>query len=904
MQNMKIGYLPLIRRNNGQPEQLLRVRIPQGDGEAWKSLTAQILDAGTSQNVVLPLFGTENGQWVYRGWVPVADVTAEKQVQAMVRLPDGKIVTEECTCGKTNWQEICFTPITHHDLGYTHNIDDLLKVYCGYYDSILDFCDATAGYPEDARYRYTVEQFWSLEYYLHHTTEENVRRLKEYVRQGRIEITATYVNLIDGGVNAEELRQLIQPAVKFAEECGTVVKSAAQVDMPGLSSAVIRTLCDAGIPYFFAGFPQYFGWADMGMLPADGSVPVMRRSHWAEKEICPWGHPFACHWKADHQRDDSLFAWYQFGYGWFCSDRKFSDTSDSVEEIEEKLPELLEELTQRGYPYPFMRYIDKGSDNQKPEIWICDIVKRWNEIYLSPKLTIATNTMFFEKLEKVYDQYPPLNLCGDMPHTDYTILALSEASANTMNARSRNRLAANDRLYHAALQENQLKQNENWDERYRHAWRDVLLWDEHCYGMAGVTGSRFQYNRGLKIQYALRAAMKSNALHDELYWQLAENMAEAEDMITLQNTADCVVPGVLHVFDDELARYAALEDLETGRLYSVQSTMTNQRLLPYPEYDDQFTVSRSARGLGEAIVVTDSLPPCGRKTYRGIRKEDDITVLSKDTDTEFVMESPFYRIRVRKTDGRVISIWDVERKVELLDDHCTTGFSNVILREFSEKQDHIPKMMSAERRLTGPVAESILIRSTDPCLPAVTTEILLYKTIRRIDVSLRMTLVPCPASAIWIAFPFAAEKPVFLYGTPNGAVDLTDNRDIVPGTNTNQITFHGWCGLREDNEQILMASPEASVISFGDIYPMSVSHAHHYVTEPGYGEPYTDLQNVKNGHLYTLLTYNNARTNFSPSQSGEVIYRFSFTSGTKEDPSAFTEQVLHTPEVFYGRKTV
>ena len=498
MRDIKISCLPLIRRNEGQPEQLLRVQIPQRDGEICKELTAQILDTGISLNIGLSLFSMGDGQWVYRGWVPVADVTAEKQVQVTVCLPDGETVTEECTCGKINWHEICFTPITHHDLGYTHTIDDLLEVYCGYYDRILDFCDATADYPEDARYRYTVEQFWSLEYYLNHTTEENIHRMKEYIRQGRIEITATYVNLIDSGVNAEELRQLILPSIKFAEECGTTVKSAAQVDMPGLSSAVIRTLCDAGISYFFAGFPQYFGWADMGMLPADGSVPVMHRSHWAEQEICPWGHPFACYWKADHQRQDSLFTWYQFGYGWFCSDRKFSDTNDSLEEIEEKLPELLEELTQRGYPYPFMRYIDKGTDNQQPEIWLCDIVKRWNETYLSPKLTIATNTMFFEKLEKVYGQYPQINLCGEMPHTDYTILALSEAVHNTMNSRSRHLLAEANRLYYAALQNGQIKQDKLWDERLRLAWRDVMLFDEHCFGMARVTGELFRYNRGLK----------------------------------------------------------------------------------------------------------------------------------------------------------------------------------------------------------------------------------------------------------------------------------------------------------------------------------------------------------------------------------------------------------------------
>lgn len=76
---------------------------------------------------------------------------------------------------------VYFIPITHHDLGYTENIEALLSSYCRYYDSILDFCDMTDGYPEEAKYRYTVEEFWSLDTYLSRTTEENRTRMKKRI---------------------------------------------------------------------------------------------------------------------------------------------------------------------------------------------------------------------------------------------------------------------------------------------------------------------------------------------------------------------------------------------------------------------------------------------------------------------------------------------------------------------------------------------------------------------------------------------------------------------------------------------------------------------------------------------------------------------------------------------------
>ena len=102
-------------------------------------------------------------------------------------------------------QTVYFIPITHHDLGYTHTIDDLLAAYVSYYDNILDFCDKIVDYPEEAKYRYTVEAFWSLDHYLTHTSEKNRQRMYHYIQEGRIELPALYANIIlKKGVVSEE----------------------------------------------------------------------------------------------------------------------------------------------------------------------------------------------------------------------------------------------------------------------------------------------------------------------------------------------------------------------------------------------------------------------------------------------------------------------------------------------------------------------------------------------------------------------------------------------------------------------------------------------------------------------------------------------------------------------------
>ena len=117
----------------------------------------------------------------------------------------------------TDPRTVYFIPITHHDLGYTHTIDDLLAAYCSYYDLVLDFCDKTADYPEEAKYRYTVEAFWSLDHYLTHTNEQNRRRMYRYIQEGRIELPALYANIIDEICSEEQLARVMYPSFALAK---------------------------------------------------------------------------------------------------------------------------------------------------------------------------------------------------------------------------------------------------------------------------------------------------------------------------------------------------------------------------------------------------------------------------------------------------------------------------------------------------------------------------------------------------------------------------------------------------------------------------------------------------------------------------------------------------------------
>ncbi len=61
-------------------------------------------------------------------------------------------------------------------------------------------------------------------------------------------------------------------------------------------------------------------------------------------------------------------------------------------------------MQKAGTPFSVMRYIHNGVDNCPPSDSISLIVREWNRRWAYPRLYVATNSMFFEELEKQCDE--------------------------------------------------------------------------------------------------------------------------------------------------------------------------------------------------------------------------------------------------------------------------------------------------------------------------------------------------------------------------------------------------------------------------------------------------------------------------------------------------------------------
>ena len=92
-----------------------------------------------------------------------------------------------------NWK-VNFVQHTHTDIGYTRPQHEILSEHMRFIDYALDYCDQTDDYPEDAKFRFTLETSWSVSEYLRTRPKEQVERLKRRIKEGRIEATAMYFN--------------------------------------------------------------------------------------------------------------------------------------------------------------------------------------------------------------------------------------------------------------------------------------------------------------------------------------------------------------------------------------------------------------------------------------------------------------------------------------------------------------------------------------------------------------------------------------------------------------------------------------------------------------------------------------------------------------------------------------
>ncbi len=887
-------------QENDKLKQVVELTI-ENEGEAAEaSLSVRI----GSETCDICLGKIDPGEKVYRVHIP--DIRQPQKVRFTLRV--GEEVQDETSIDWTperHWL-IYVVQGSHHDLGYTDLPQNVLEEHNEFMDSVLRFCDETDDFPEGSKFKYKIEQSWSVLDYIRNRPKAVVDKLINLIKEGRIEVTALFGNEITALCGHEELIRLLYPSFRLKRKYGIPIKTAEIDDVPGLTWGLATVLAESGIKYFAPRLP---GWS----------------------EVKPLGEgPKTYYWLGP---DGSKVLFWHAERTWMVQDY------DSTYEL---LPKSLAAFQEKAYPFDAVSFVVQGGhrDNAPPTVKYSYVAREWNSKWAYPKMIIATNADFFEYLGKKCKGETKI-IRGELTDTDNGVGPTSTAFHTAVNRVAHDSLLSAEKFCTVAATITDYPYPYKYlNEAYDH----TLLYDEHTWGMSGCSGPAQYEHCGEKGLHALKAsALAQDALSkslnkivdqinlpkegyhiivfNPLSWKRTDivnaylmdpNPCGRPMYLSERHKPPILVSGTALGRDIIYPPLSLIEkpfdlvDEETGQKVPYQIVEVSSPQDPTPMAAHRYAMdgrptkevlsNQDPRHKKAIVFMAEDAPPMGYKTYRIVpsKKETKFTTSLVVTDT--TLENRFYKITVDPKTGVVKSIFDKELGKELVDEKAPHGFNQFISRSLPTAEEHLPKESIVQKGKTGPVLGSIIIKGDGVGCPQRTQEITIYDKIKRIDLGNRLLKDSTPFLEIYFAYPFKIDNPKIKFEATDSVITPLD--DQLPGSCTDYYIVQHWADVSDGSFGVTFSSVESHLLEFGGLWIPSVSTIHRGVTPPGHGHEFLKPGDLKKGHIYSYVMDNTYQTNFNPTQVGDVLFRYSVTTHRgdwKEGRARDFGWGIHTP---------
>jgi alpha-mannosidase len=786
---------------------------------------------------------------------------------------------------RKHW-EIHLIPIAHHDYGYTDPVEDILYFYEDLYARVADYCEATADYPEEARFHYTCEGSWSLRHFLNVADDATIDKLAKYVAEGRVEIPALLGNQTSGMCSHEELVRLAYPSRQIQDRLGGEVCVGSITDIPGLSWTLPTILNGVGVKYFFAGLPHYF-------------TDPSSHTSWDESRIVrETGVSDAFWWEGPD--GSKVLVSYEGGYGGFGS-------PESVDDVMKTLPPRLDQMDAKGNPFSVFRAPAYGCGDNTPTSTIgCELAKEWNATYAFPKIRMSTNTKFFKALEPQCEDLRTFR--GELPHTDYAVGAVSTAKETSLNRVTHDYLPAIERFATIASVDNAdlltpgsghfhntrimpldipaMGQSRRIDD----AWYDMMMFDEHTWGMWCPVGSIQDFNWHDKARHAYRAASTTTIMGRRALNSIAQGVAREEgthvvvfNSLTTERSDVVRVTGLetdnmWMVNADKLpSKLFELVDMTTGKSVPYQIIELDSPQSPHPHTAGRYSMGTSQDNLKhEMVFLAEDVPPVGYKAFRIVKTDAAPSFDSPVSVTDTTVENEFFKVSVDAKTGLIESIFDKQLSRELTDADADHAANQLVVKH--GKTAKIKTGTKGKIRIgqAGPIMASLIVTSQAPGCPQITQEIALFAGVKRVDFNNRVLKDSTPILELYFAFPLKVDSPQFAFEGPGSVMKPFENQ--FPGSNTNYYSVQHWADVSDGEMGITLTPIDSHLVEFGGIHPFHVSPAHRNIEPKDFKQGYVDQEAVTASHIYSFVLASNFCTNFQPSQQGDLLFRYSLTT--------------------------
>ncbi len=761
---------------------------------------------------------------------------------------------------------IYLTSHTHTDIGYTDHQDTVFRQHLDFIDRAIELGEATADYPEEARYKWTCEVTAFVERYFQQRPAAQVDRFLELHRRGQMAVAGMQYHWTPMLSTGAMLRSLL-PVRRLRDDYGINITAAMQCDVNGVS----------------------WLWADL--LPTIG-IDTLTMSINMHRGARPQPDLKAFWWRGPGGGRLLSFNGPHYLYGIFrygLSDMSY---------VDELLPPQLAKLEARDdYPYDFLyAQITHPArvDNGPPLPHMADFVRDWNAEDRQPRLIFTTIDGFAEMLHEDYGESLD-GWRGDW--TDWWADGVGSSIYETsLNRQTEELLPLLDYL---------ATQVEGVDlDLIEEAWHLVSLYDEHTWG--GFASIRRPHSPFTRANYNRKASFAYGG-----YGLTHELIAEAGRKLARDITSRTPEGDAWRRWGQYISADPA--EAPDNYHYLALNPCGWERHIRYPIPPDMG--GAAPYGVLEQFLIGNYRedPPLIADTPSDLMIDVTLPAFSyavvppKSIDSaspaaigEGGIENRWYRLRLDPISGGLLSWYDKELGRELVNQDDLWRFAQYIYEWVDHPDDRraifaldfdredfgirhkdtpfrrggpteveirpaqqLPDRVEIEAQLQAKGAKSVKVRYRLPH----------HQKTLHIDMLIDKEFVTL-AEAVYLPFPLALEDHTFhldLNGLP-----LEPEREQLPGSCRDWYGVHRWAEVGDDGASVTLVPLDSPLIQVGGITTGR----------------WAETLDTSRPTLVSWALHNHWDTNFKASQGEAILQRYRLTSRAAYDPAASSRFAL------------
>ena len=877
---------PLIKKgSDGKLLQTIRVRSA-ANKDVVSLLGKPVVSSQSGSALTQGGEAAPNGS--YRVFIP--EVTSEQQV--VVSFEKSSDIKLDLSVKPQRHWTIHLVHHTHLDIGYTDPQGRVLAEHLAFLDSCLDLMNRTDSWPDDAKFRWSVEALWSFDEWTKVRSKEKIDEFIKRVKEGRIELTAMPYNLHSETCSTDELHELLRLARDVSKQYGIEIPAAMQTDVPGAVVGLTDVLAANKVKYLSVAH----NWAGRSVPHLVGGQDQPRLFRW----VGPSGKGVLV-WVTDTPHGLAYMEGPMIGF------------NDGYEWVDDLLPAYLQSHAEHPYPYPggvFGWAVDNAEIHRKPYPWdilhlriqgqfadnappryiMAETVKRWNESWAYPKLRLSTNKDFFEDAEqRLGSQIQTIE--GDW--TDWWVEGVGSGARPNAMVRNAQINAADAQTVGALASFYGSVEGPEITKGSEVVYGNASLFDEHTWGAAnpwtigdeGMDSGDQQWH--WKYAKALAADDEGEVLLDRACSHLGDVLSTAPGALAsfyISNTAIWKRSDEVMVFLPE-----SRVPLETP-IKVIDSR--NKKELSFYESGQ---INPKHRNAGRFIHIAINDAPAIGVVRVDILEGSKNKESKGELKNELVLENEFLKVTLDPKTSSVSSIYSKSLKKEIVRQDSVVGFNGYIYDEYASAggfnhqsgrmEGNVGLDLLATRSLTRPgvvidsgtndVKEWVTIESQAPGSSWIRATYSLNKNADRLDINNRIFKeATMTKESGYFAFPFALENPITrveLSGGMSGS-DLP----LVPGSALHMRAARRWVSFEDKEISVALAIQDAPLIQLGGV---ALPYA---PFPPTMGDP-------EPATVYSWAYNNIWDTNFPGQQGFEMNFRYSVgaskTTGSGSGPA-------------------